>query len=304
MSAESVCFSSLFNMSHVICNIESDSRDLAVMEILRKLAYEHGVGNVSHVFDSVLAREEQMSTIIGPGIAIPHARVDSVNELVVGVATSEKGVLWPDGSVVNLLILLIVPKENPGIYLQAVRALAQVCSEQGAAQKIASLQSPEEVWRYFERGGMILPDYICAGDIMQKVELSLAENDTLERAIDLFVGHNYLSLPVVDTGGELVGVVSAQEFLRVVLPDYILWMDDLTPIINFEPFAEILRRESMTWLAEIMTTDLATVQMDSPAVQVAKEMTRLYTDSVYVLEGKILKGVITLRHFMDKVLRE
>ncbi len=304
MSAESVCFSSLFNINHIICNIESDSRDLAIMEILRKLAYEHGVGNVSHVFDAVLAREEEMSTIIGPGIAIPHARVDSVNELVVGVATSQKGVQWPDGSVVKLLFLLIVPKENPGIYLQAVSALASVCGEPDAAEKIAAFTTPEEVWRYFERGGMVLPDYICAGDIMSEVEVSLSENDTLERAIDLFVKHYYLSLPVVDNAGELVGVVSAQEFLRVVLPDYILWMDDLTPIINFEPFAEILRRESMTWLAEIMTTDIATVQIESPAVQVAKEMTRLRTEIVFVLEGKILKGVITLRRFMDKVLRE
>lgn len=297
-------FSSLFTPGHVLCGIESDTRDLAIMEVLRKLAYEHGVGNVGHVFESVLAREEQMTTVIGEGIAIPHARVDSVSELVIGVATSKNGVLWPDGNRIHLLILLLIPKEKPGLYLQAVSALASVCSEADTAARIAGLSGAEEVWRYFDRGGLILPDYICAGDIMTGVTVQLHENDTLEKAIDLFVRHNHLSLPVLDSTGELIGVVSAQEFLRVVLPDYILWMDDLTPIINFEPFAEILRRENMTWLAEIMATEFATVQIDAPAVQVAKEMTRLHTDNVFVLEGKKLKGVITLQHFLDKVLRE
>ncbi len=48
-------------------------------------------------------------------------------------------------------------------------------------------------------------------------------------------------LPDGDTDGDLIGVVSTYERLRVCLPDYILWMDDLTPILDFEPFAEIAK---------------------------------------------------------------
>ena len=41
----------------------------------------------------------------------------------------------------------------------------------------------------------------------------------------------------------LSGIVIQSAFyalLKVCLPDYILWMQDLSPIINFEPFAELL----------------------------------------------------------------
>ena len=299
-----VKFSSLFTQSQVLCNIESDQRDLAIMELLRKLAYEHGVGNVSEVFDEIIKRETDMSTVISPGIAIPHARIASVNELVVGVATSKSGVEWTDKSPVKVIILLLIPKEQPGLYLQAISALASICSTPDSADTISDLTSSDELWRYFDRGGLILPDYICAGDVMREVEVKLYENDTLEKAIDYFVKYNYLSLPVVDINNELIGVVSAQELLRVVLPDYILWMDDLSPILNFEPFAEILRRENMTWLAEIMTTEVPSIQITAPAVQIAKEMTRINATRVYVLEGKKLKGVISLRGFLSKVLRE
>ena len=299
-----VKFSSLFSPNHVLCNIESDQRDLAIMELLRKLAYEHGVGNVSEVFEEIIKREEEMSTVIAEGIAIPHARIASVSELVVGIATSKDGIGWTDESKVKVIILLLIPKEQPGLYLQAISALASICNTQGSSESISELLSSEELWRYFDRGGLILPDYICAGDVMRDVEIKLYENDTLEKAIDYFVKYNYLSLPVVDTNNELIGVVSAQELLRVVLPDYILWMDDLSPILNFEPFAEILRRENMTWLAEIMTTEVPSIQITAPAVQIAKEMTRINATRVYVLDGKELKGVISLRGFLSKVLRE
>ncbi len=299
-----VKFSSLFTPEQVLCAIESDKRDLAIMELLRKLAYEHGVGNVSEVFDEIIKREEEMSTVITSGIAIPHARISTVSELVVGIATSTKGIEWTDNSQIAVIILLLIPKEQPGLYLQAISALASICNAPDSATSISNLTTSDELWRFFDRGGLILPDYICAGDVMREIDIKLHENDTLEKAIDYFVKYNYLSLPVVDTNNELIGVVSAQELLKVVLPDYILWMDDLSPIINFEPFAEILRRESMTWLAEIMTTEVPSIQITAPAVQIAKEMTRMNATRVYVLEDKQLKGVISLRGFLSKVLRE
>ena len=95
-----------------------------------------------------------------------------------------------------------------------------------------------------------------------------------------------------------------QVILKVCLPDYILWMDDLTPILNFEPFAEILRKESNTWLAEIMTNEYATVAQDAPAIQVAKEITRQHAGHAYVIEGKKLVGVVSIEGFLNKVLRE
>ncbi len=299
-----VKFSSLFTPEQVLCAIESDKRDLAIMELLRKLAYEHGVGNVSEVFEEIVKREEEMSTVITSGIAIPHARISTVSELVVGIATSTKGIEWTDNSQISVIILLLIPKEQPGLYLQAISALASICNAPDSATSISNLTTSDELWRFFDRGGLILPDYICAGDVMREVDIKLHENDTLEKAIDYFVKYNYLSLPVVDTNNELIGVVSAQELLKVVLPDYILWMDDLSPIINFEPFAEILRRESMTWLAEIMTTEVPSIQITAPAIQIAKEMTRMNATRVYVLEDKQLKGVISLRGFLSKVLRE
>jgi CBS domain-containing protein len=169
---------------------------------------------------------------------------------------------------------------------------------------VAELDSGEQVWHFFDRGGLILPNYVCAGDIMRREFIKVHSNDTCATAIDLFVRHQLADLPVVDNDGKLVGLVTADALLKVCLPDYILWMQDLSPIINFEPFAELLRNEGKTWLVDIMSDDYVRVSEDSPAIEVAKGMCKRGVRQVLVVRGEFLVGVIAIEDFITKVLRE
>lgn len=305
-STNGVHFSSLFGPGHVICRTEETERDKILHELLRVLAYERGIGNVEHAYEAVLKRENEAPSIIGPHIAVPHARLEDINDIVVGIATSAGGIKYAASvdEPIKLIILTLAPKLTPGAYLQALSSLAKICQDPSTANIVAEMKSGEEVWRFFEGGGIVLPDHVLARDIMDSVAIVLQEDDTLEKAIDLFVRHGRRDLPVVDKDGDLVGVVTSYELLRVCLPDYILWMDDLSPILNFEPFAEILRNESKTWLTEIMTDEYATVAEDAPAIQVAKEITRQRVGHAYVTRGERLVGVVSLEGFLSKVLRE
>jgi len=299
-------FSSFFDPSLVICQTEQTDRDTLIKDLLCLLAYERGIGSVEDAYQAVMERENEIPTIVGPHIAMPHARLETIDKIVIGIATSKKGITYTPSSAkpVKLIILTLAPKTAPGIYLQAMSSLAKICLDPDTANTVADFTSSEEIWKFFDRGGMVLPDFVRTSDIMDPVKVVLQENDTLEQAIDLFVQHGLIDLPVVDKDGELIGVVTTYELLKVCLPDYILWMDDLTPILNFEPFAEILRKESKTWLADIMTSEYATVSEDAPAIQVAKEITRQRVDNAYVVRGKILVGVVSLGKFLSKVLRE
>lgn len=300
-----VRFSSLFTPAHVICRTELTERDPLLMEMLRRLAMVKGIGNVEKAYNALIKRENEMPTVIGPGIAMPHVRLSAINRIVVGVATSKQGINYAPGKEpVKLIILTLAPKTAPGAYLQAISSLAKICQDPATADTVAQFQKPEEVWRFFDRGGLVLSEHLLALDIMSPVTVKLQEFDTLEHAIDLFVRHQVRDVPVVDREGDFIGVVTTHELLRVCLPDYILWVEDLTPIINFEPFAEILRKESKTWLTEIMSSDYATVPENAPAAQVAKELARRRVDHAYVLRNKKLIGVISLAMFLNKILRE
>ncbi|MEN6385471.1 MAG: PTS sugar transporter subunit IIA [Phycisphaerales bacterium] len=302
-----VHFTSLFKPSYVVCHTQKTDRDSILLELLTQLAYQAGIGNVETAFKEVSQRENEVPTIVGPGIAFPHTRLESVDKVIVGIATIKDGIVYApnrSNNIVKLIILTLAPKTAPGLYLQALSSIAKICQDPSTADKAAQLDTPEKVWSFFQTNGTTLPEFLRACDIMEPVTVKLQEHDTMERAIDLFVRHQVSEVPVIDKDGELIGVVSTHELLRVCLPDYVLWMDDLTPVINFEPFAQILRKESQTWLAEIMTSDYATVDENAPAIQVAKEITRQQTDIAYVMRGKILIGIVSLAAFLSKVLRE
>lgn len=297
----------MFGPAQVLCQTDITDRDELILEMLRTLAYQRGIGNVDEAFAAVLQREKELPTIVAPGIAMPHARLEALDRIVVAVATSQKGIVYDKSrpqDLVKLIILTLAPKDAPGAYLQTIAAIAKICKDPSTADTVASLPTPQKVWNFFDEGGMRLPEYLRARDVMDPIEARLAENDTLEHAIDLLVRHRLNELPVVDKDGDLVGVVSSHELLRVCLPEYILWMEDLTPIMNFEPFAQVLRKESQTWLTEIMTTEYPTVQVNEPAVQAAKQITRQQATRAYVLQGKRLVGVISLERFLSKILRD
>ncbi len=303
---EEVSFSSLFTSSQVLCQTDKTDRNAIIKELLQQMAFEHGIGSVRDIYADIVKREDEEPTIIGPHIAMPHTRVNSINSIVVGIATSKEGIAYTESNAVcvKLIILILAPKAAPGAYLQALRSLATVCLDPSSATVVSDLPTAEKVWHFFNRGGLVLPDYLLVHDIMEPVKIKLNEDDTLEKAIDLFIKNGETDLPVVDKENDLIGVVTTYELLRVCLPDYILWMDDLTPILNFEPFANVLRNESKTWLAEIMTSEYATIAEDAPAIQAAKEITRKHAYHAYVLRGQKLVGVISLNHLLRNIMRD
>jgi len=300
---KTVDLASLFSADDILCDAPQGDRDALLGAMLRRLGENHGLTGLAAIHDAVNERAAAGATVIGHGIAIPHARLERLARPYIAVATSRRGVLF-DETPARLVFLMLVPKNQPALYLQVLRSLSRLLQDEEAAEGVAAMGSPGEIMRFFERGGMVLPDYVCAADIMADPPVVLKDNDSLKTAIDLFVRLQLSEIPVTDGEDDMVGVVSADALLRVCLPDHLLWMRDLSSIIHFEPFASVLRNEETTWLSEIISDDFASVEADDPAISVAAELTRRKAATCYVLGGQKLIGVITLPRFLDKVMRE
>ena len=293
---------SFFDESDVICQAPQQERDDVIRALVTRLTDNHGISDPQAIIEAVIAREEATSTVMPHGIAIPHARLAGIDRPYLAIATSQWGFQF-DGSNIHLVLLVLVPMDKPTLYLQTLRLIARVLREDNAVMRLASLEKTGEVMRFLQTDGLKLPAYICAADLMTPPTITLRDNASLKDAIDLFTENDYQGVPVLDKDNDLVGVVSASTLLNVCLPDYLLWMDDLSPIQNFEPFAEVLRKEHNTWLSEIMSENYAFVQVSSPAIQVAAEFVRQNVAQCYVLKEKRLAGVITLRTFLHKIFR-
>lgn len=299
-------FVDFIDPADILCQTSLQTRDELIMEMLKRLAFNHGIGNVPSIYDAVEEREAFGATVVTRGIAIPHARISTINRPFISVATLPNGIQYNQSpqNPVKLVLLILVPKDQPSVYLRIIAALAKIFQVENAAENAASLTAPDAIIKFFKRGGLLLPNFVCAGDIMEPVTVKLHDTNSLKDAIDLFVAKNVLEIPVVDKDGDLIGVVTADALLRVCMPDYLLWMDDLSPILLFEPFVNVLRNEESTWLAEILRHEFSSVHIEQPAIAVAETMAKRNSSICYVVNEQKLIGTITLPHFLNKVLRD
>jgi CBS domain-containing protein len=221
------------------------------------------------------------------------------------VATSREGIVFRPGpgGRVNLVVMIVTDEKAPGAYLQVLAAVVRTFADMAKIRKVAQLNTAARVWQFFDRGAEALPEFVTAADMMSADFPRMRQTDTLAMAIDCFCRTRAGRIAVVDDDGDFVGVVGEDEILRLSMPEYILWLNDLTPILQVEPFAETLKNEHVTRLAEIMSTDIVSVEEKTPAVQVARVLRRADVQQVFVKRGRKVVGLINASDFLQRVFR-
>lgn len=96
-----------------------------MLGVMHRLGY---LTDVEHAERDVLTREAKMTTGIGHGIAVPHARTAAARGLHALLARRRDGLDWAalDGRPVHLIVLTLSPPDAPGPQLQLVAAIARL----------------------------------------------------------------------------------------------------------------------------------------------------------------------------------
>jgi mannitol/fructose-specific phosphotransferase system IIA component (Ntr-type) len=94
-----------------------------------------------------IARECDLSTYIGAGIAIPHAQVSRLERPIVVFARSEKGVEFdgPTPGLANLLFLLVTPAEEPDLQVLLLSEVARIAGQPDTQRRLNQAMSPPEI---------------------------------------------------------------------------------------------------------------------------------------------------------------
>ncbi|MDR1325818.1 MAG: PTS sugar transporter subunit IIA [Treponema sp.] len=99
------------------------SRDDALLTMVDKLSQLPQVKNAQELAKELFKREELMSTAIGRGIAIPHARLSSVTDLVVSIGISRTDIVdfKPlDDEPVRFILMIAAAYKQRDYYLQTI----------------------------------------------------------------------------------------------------------------------------------------------------------------------------------------
>jgi len=93
---------------------------------------------------AVMEREQVLSTGIGHGIAIPHAKAP-VPELVLVAGSHPAGIPFDalDGEPVRLFFLLIGPESAGGLHVKALSRIARLVRRESVREALAGAATPE-----------------------------------------------------------------------------------------------------------------------------------------------------------------
>lgn len=138
-----VCFSA------IIPELESKDRNGAVRELVEILCREGRLDSLEpeKLTKAIIQRENEASTGMGKGVALPHIKVDGIDEPVAAVGRSSKGIDFRslDKQPVYTILLLISPKENPDKHLQAMEILFRHLNQDDFRRFLRQAQTVEEI---------------------------------------------------------------------------------------------------------------------------------------------------------------
>lgn len=100
------------------------------------------------VRDAVLDRERSMSTGMERGVAIPHAAVEEVSELlaVMGVVQDGEGLDFEsiDGQSARVVVLLVIPKAQKLLHIRTLADIARVLTKESVRAKLMETREQAE----------------------------------------------------------------------------------------------------------------------------------------------------------------
>jgi mannitol/fructose-specific phosphotransferase system IIA component (Ntr-type) len=138
-----VCFEA------VIAELQSGDRNGVIGELVSALnvAGRLGKGNCQGLSKAVIKREDEASTGMGKGIAVPHVKHSSVKEVVATIGKSKAGIDFAalDKQPVYTVILLVSPADNADLHLQAMEQVFRHLQQERFRKFLRQAQTAEEI---------------------------------------------------------------------------------------------------------------------------------------------------------------
>lgn len=136
-----------------------------------------------------------------------------------------------------------------------------------------------------------------ASDIMQKKVITISEDASVQDLAELLAEKKISGVPVIDQQNRVVGIVTEGDLVSldadIHFPHYIQFLDSVIFVESVKKFDERIRKAAAARVGQIMTTEVVTIQLDTPLNELATLMTDKNINRLPVLDGDVLAGIVT-----------
>jgi mannitol/fructose-specific phosphotransferase system IIA component (Ntr-type) len=123
------------------------SKEEVLSELVEVLAGSLGMdAQREEMLQAVFEREEVLSTGIGDGVALPHAKYNGLDDLVMAAGCVREPVEYGalDGEPVRLVFLLLGPDSKAGAHVRALSRLSRLMRSVPLRERLAAAANAEE----------------------------------------------------------------------------------------------------------------------------------------------------------------
>lgn len=98
---------------------------------------------------SVLVERERLATTgVGEGVAIPHAKLDNLDNISMAIGISRTGIHFDavDGQPVHIFVALLAPEGSTGEHLKALAGISRILKDPSFRNKLLGAKSSQEIY--------------------------------------------------------------------------------------------------------------------------------------------------------------
>jgi len=141
----------MFSKERVSFDLKARTKEEAIDELIEMLYKDGKLKDKESFKRAVLKREEEFSTGIGMGIAIPHGKDSSVVEPCITFGVSKNGIDFDsmDGKPAHIFFLISVPEDAADTHLHILSFISRKLMHEDVRQKLFNAKDFEDVINAF-----------------------------------------------------------------------------------------------------------------------------------------------------------
>ena len=142
-------FSDFVCFDATVTELNDKNRDQVIETLVSAIdnSGKLGKNNAKTITKAVIKRENEASTGMGKGIAVPHVKHRAVKNIVAALGQSSTGIDFSslDKQPVYSVILLLSPVDKPDEHLQAMECIFKYLQKDKFRKFLRQAQKPEQI---------------------------------------------------------------------------------------------------------------------------------------------------------------
>lgn len=128
--------------------LTSTNKEDVIKELSERIADGHPSVSADDLYTALMDRERLGSTGIEDGIAIPHAKIAGLDDIIVACARSTQGLDFDshDAKPTHLFFILLAPAHSTGMHLKVLARLSRLLKEPRVRNKLLDADSSQDMY--------------------------------------------------------------------------------------------------------------------------------------------------------------